>query len=241
MPEGPTIVVFAKKMQEFEGKTVTESDGYRNPYADDVTGKKLEKIDTFGKYLLLEFPDFFITVHFGMFGNFLINDTKKVNPSFSLHFGNEVINFYVVHVKKYTGKPEDYFNEKLNPLSASYSPDAVRKLLAEKANEKIGDILMNQDLFPGTGNVIRNEVLYQAGIHPESTVGKIPDQKISELLADLQQFSKASVPLIEKKIWKSSATVYQKETNGKHPVTMYVSPKIKRKTFVDETVQKRYQ
>lgn len=241
MPEGPTIVVFAKAIKKFEGETVTESDGYRNPYADGISGKKLLKIDTFGKYLLLEFSGFFITVHFGMFGSFLVNGTKKVNPSFTLHFGNDVVNFYVVSIKKYSGKPEDHFNEKLNPLSPAYSPEATRELLSGKAKDKIGDVLMNQDIFPGTGNVIRNEVLYMAGIHPESTVGKIPEKKIEELLKDIREFSEASIPLIEKKNWKSSATVYRKEKNGNHPVKMYISPKIKRKTFVDETVQKLYQ
>ena len=58
MPEGPTIVVFKKKLEKFSGKTVTESGGYNNPYQDQISGKKLISLGTFGKYLLLDFGDF---------------------------------------------------------------------------------------------------------------------------------------------------------------------------------------
>ena len=66
MPEGPTIVAHQKQIKKFEGKTVTESGGYRNPFAEDISGKKLLKVDTFGKYLILQFNKFFVTVHFGL-------------------------------------------------------------------------------------------------------------------------------------------------------------------------------
>lgn len=106
--------------------------------------------------------------------------------------------------------------------------------------QKVGDVLMNQDIFPGVGNIIRNEVLFMSDIHPESIVGKIPQEKIRELLQNIRKFSLASVPLIERKIWKSSAAVYQKQLYKGDEVTEYVSQKIKRKTFVNEKTQKLY-
>ena len=117
MPEGPTIVVFQKRLKEFEGKKVTESDGYNNPFAEEISGKKLVSIETYGKLLLLHFEDFLITVHFGLFGSFLINEAKKVNASFSLFFGDEFINFYVVKIKKV--EKEHQFDQELNVFSNS--------------------------------------------------------------------------------------------------------------------------
>lgn len=241
MPEGPTIVVFRKKLERFSGKTVTESGGYRNPYADEITGKKLAEIKTFGKYLILQFPGFFITVHFGLFGSFLINESKKVNPSFSLHFDGDVINFYVVNVKRQDGGSADFFDDELDPFSKKFEPNRVMKILLEKLPaKKIGDALMNQDIFPGLGNVIRNEVLFLSKIHPESVVQNIPEKKLLELIKTFREFSLSSPELIEKKIWKSSSAVYMKENSGKDEVKMFVSKAIKRKTFVVERVQKLY-
>ena len=241
MPEGPTIIVFKKRIEQFEGKKVTESGGYRNPYAERISGQKLLKIETYGKYLILQFKEFFITVHFGLFGSFLVNDSKKVNASFSLHFGEDFINFYVVNVKYFEGKPADHFAEQFDPFSKKFSNKAVSKALQEKFPKKIiGDMLMNQDIFPGLGNVIRNEVLFLSEIHPESVVEKIPAKKITELINHVEEFSKNSVELIEKKIWKSSSAVYRKEKFKDKKVEMFVSPKIKRKTFFVEGLQKKY-
>ena len=239
MPEGPTIVVFKKRLEKFEGKKVTESGGYNNPFAEEISEKKLISIETYGKLLLLDFKDFIITVHFGLFGSFLINETKKVNASFSLFFGDEFINFYVVKIKK-VEKDHD-FDQELNVFSKKYILEKTQKLLLEKYGEKkIGDVLLNQDVFPGLGNIIRNEVLFLSKIHPESEVDKIPSKKIKELLLNIKEFSTASVELIEQKIWKSSSSVYKKKEWEDKEVVEYVAPKIKRKTYVVEKVQKLY-
>ena len=239
MPEGPTIVVFKKRLQKFEGEKVTECGGYNNPFAEEISGKKLISIETYGKLLLLDFKDFLITVHFGLFGSFLINETKKVNASFSLFFGDEFINFYVVKIKK-VEKDHD-FDQELNVFSKKYKSEKTQKLLLEKyASKKIGDVLLNQDVFPGLGNIIRNEVLVLSKIHPESTVEKIPSKKIKELLQIIKEFSQASVELIEQKIWKSSSSVYKKKEWEDKEVLEYVAPKIKRKTYVVEKIQKLY-
>lgn len=239
MPEGPTIVVFKKRLEKFEGKKVTESDGYNNPFSAEISGKKLIAIETYGKYLILDFKDFLITVHFGLFGSFLINESKKVNPSFSLFFGEDFINFYVVRIKKLE-KDHD-FDQELNVFSKKYQLEKTKKLLLEKySDKKIGDVLLNQDVFPGLGNIIRNEVLFLSRIHPESTVDKIPSKKIKDLLENIKEFSSASIELIEQKTWKSSSSVYKKKEWENKEVLEYVAPKIKRKTYVVEKVQKIY-
>ena len=239
MPEGPTIAVFKKRLEKFEDRKVTESDGYNNPFAEEISGKKLVSIETYGKLLLLDFKDFLITVHFGLFGSFLINETKKVNASFSLFFGDEFINFYVVKIKKL--EKEHDFDQELNVFSKKYTIEKTQQLLLEKyAKKKIGDVLLNQDVFPGLGNIIRNEVLFLSKIHPESEVEKIPSKKIKELLQIIREFSTASVELIEQKTWKSSSSVYKKKEWERKEVLEYVAPKIKRKTYVVEEVQKLY-
>ena len=239
MPEGPTIVVFKKRLAKFEGEKVTESAGYNNPFAEEISGKKLLSMETYGKYLLLDFKDFIITVHFGLFGSFLINENKKVNASFSLFFGDNFINFYVVRIKKL--EKDHQFDQELNVFSKKYQLEKTHELLLQKyADKKIGDVLLNQDVFPGLGNIIRNEVLFLSKIHPESTVDQIPSKKIKELLQIIKEFSTASVELIEQKIWKSSSSVYKKKEWDQHEVLEYVAPKIKRKTYVVEKIQKKY-
>ncbi|HRO68823.1 MAG TPA: hypothetical protein PK951_00545 [Chitinophagaceae bacterium] len=39
------------------------------------------------------------------------------------------------------------------------------------------DALLDQEIFSGVGNIIKNEVLYRIRVHPESLIGDIPLKK----------------------------------------------------------------
>ena len=47
----------------------------------------------------------------------------------------------------------------------------------------ICDALLNQDIFSGVGNIIKNEVLYRTFVQPESLIKKIPT-KVRKVFID---------------------------------------------------------
>jgi endonuclease-8 len=53
----------------------------------------------------------------------------------------------------------------------------------------ICDVLLEQDIFAGVGNIIKNEVLYRVRVHPESLVGNIPPAKITSIIKEARQYS----------------------------------------------------
>ena len=186
MPEGPSILFLKNKLQRYKGKMVTEASGYGDLDKSGMTNIKLEDIDAYGKNLLFVFKDFFVGVHLGLFGSMLINKTKKVNASFALHFASAEINFYVAKAKRYEGKPADHFNFKTDILKPQFDPDfIINEMQSKHSDEMIGDVLMNQNIFAGVGNIIRIETLYHAKIHPESIVNAIPEKKLIFLLKTL--------------------------------------------------------
>ena len=54
------------------------------------------------------------------------------------------------------------------------------------SDKLIADVLMDQQIFSGLGNIIKNEVLYRVKIHPKSITGKIPSSRISALLKEVK-------------------------------------------------------
>jgi endonuclease-8 len=48
---------------------------------------------------------------------------------------------------------------------------------------------LDQNIFTGVGNIIKNEVLFRTKIHPESKVGNIPQKKINELIKEARNYS----------------------------------------------------
>ena len=243
MPEGPSILFLKNKIQRYKGKTVSEASGYNEMDKSKIANNKLLDIETYGKNLLFVFKDFFIGVHLGLFGSMLVNKRKKVNASFALHFGDSEINFYVAKTKLYEGKPSDIFNFKTDILKKEFDPEFILEELKTKHdNEMIGDVLMDQNLFAGVGNIIRIEALYHAKIHPESLVKQIPEKKLIFLLKMIIDYGEEFLNLLKTDTVKEAALVYGKKVCPKDKSELLVEEmgKIKRKTYVCLKCQKLF-
>ncbi len=51
------------------------------------------------------------------------------------------------------------------------------------------DALLDQAIFAGVGNIIKNEVLFRIRVHPLSTIGALPPTKLRELVAQAREYS----------------------------------------------------
>lgn len=243
MPEGPSILFLKNKLQRYKGKTVSEASGYGEMDKSQISNIKLLDIETYGKNLLFVFKDFFVGVHLGLFGSMLVNKRKKVNASFALHFASDEINFYVAKTKLYEGKPMDHFNFKTDILKPEFDEDFVlNELQTNHAEEMIGDVLMDQHLFAGVGNIIRIEALYHAKIHPESMVKAIPEKKLIFLLKMIVDYAEEFLNLLKTDGVKEAALIYGKKICPKDKTELIIEEmgKVKRKTYVCKKCQKLF-
>lgn len=243
MPEGPSILFLKNKLQRYKGKTVSEASGYGEMDKSQINNIKLLDIETYGKNLLFVFKDFFVGVHLGLFGSMLVNKRKKVNASFALHFASDEINFYVAKTKLYEGKPMDHFNFKTDILKPEFDEDFVlNELQTKHAEEMIGDVLMDQHLFAGVGNIIRIEALYHAKIHPESMVKAIPEKKLIFLLKMIVDYAEEFLNLLKTDGVKEAALIYGKKICPKDKTELIIEEmgKVKRKTYVCKKCQKLF-
>lgn len=51
------------------------------------------------------------------------------------------------------------------------------------------EALMDQTIFAGCGNIIKNEVLFRTGIHPLSTVGSLPAKQLKALVDETHNYA----------------------------------------------------
>jgi endonuclease-8 len=241
MPEGPSLLHLRNKLLPFKGKVVKKAGGYGPMPTEWINGKKLLDIITWGKHLLFVFANGTVRVHLMLFGEILVNERKKVNRSFFLEFANDEINGYVVKAKKLKGKPGEVYDWRVDILHEDFDGAHVKTLLKTQAGKTIDDVLMNQQIFSGVGNKIRNEALYRAGIHPLSITGKIPAAKITRLIKEVVKYADIFYQKLEKNGVNKNFAVYQQEyaADGSE-VTMQVLPKSKRKIFFSEHRQTLY-
>jgi endonuclease-8 len=191
MPEGPSIVILREEVQAFKGRKVLFAEGNSRKISFSLLeGKTITDFKSWGKNFFICFPRFTVRIHFMLFGSYRINERKETAPRLSLQFkGGKELNFYAC-VVELIGEPlnslYDWTADVMNPLWDSTA--AVKKLKA-KPDMLVCDALLDQKIFSGVGNIIKNEVLFRTRIHPESLVGKLPLQKLKELVREAVIYS----------------------------------------------------
>jgi endonuclease-8 len=191
MPEGPSIVILKEEAAAFEGRAITRVAGNTTTIdKEQLLGQRVEALRSWGKQFLMELPDFTLRVHFMLFGSYRINASKSwADPRLALGFDIGEINFYACSVR-YIEMPldlaYDWWADVMSPL---WDPLLARKRLRSAPDMLACDALLDQDIFAGVGNIIKNEVLFRIRVHPLSTVGALPAPKLRELVDQARQYS----------------------------------------------------
>ncbi|MGN6164339.1 MAG: DNA-formamidopyrimidine glycosylase family protein [Flavisolibacter sp.] len=242
MPEGPSLVIAKEEMLPFKGKKVIAVSGNSKIEKDRMLNKKLLDIKTWGKHLLLCFNGFTIRIHFLMFGKYLVNEQKDAAPRIHLEFADGELNFYTCSVKIIEEPLDDVYDWKADVLSDVWDAKAAKQKLKAIPQTLVTDALLDQTIFSGVGNIIKNEVLYRIKVHPKSTVGGLPAKKLNELIKEARNYS---FDFLE---WKKEYTlrkhwlVHTKkicERDGDKIVKEYLG-KTNRRTFFCNTCQVKY-
>ncbi len=196
MPEGPSIVLLKEAVKQFSGKKIISVTGDTKIDKERLLNKKV-LFKTWGKHFLICFKDFTVRIHLLMFGTYSINEKKlskleegKNRPiRLGLTFKNGELNFYTSAVKIIEGNIEDTYDWSSDVMSDEWDEKKAKKKLKDVPDAMICDTLLNQNIFSGVGNIIKNEVLYRVRIHPESLTGEIPARKISTIVKEARIYS----------------------------------------------------
>lgn len=189
MPEGPSIVILKESVEQFAGKKVIDVAGSANIDIERLRDKKILSFKTWGKHFLICFDGFTVKIHLLMFGTYRINESKEVVPKLSLVFPKGELNFYTCSVKLLEGDINSHYDWREDVMNENWDAENAKQNLDKIPKQKICDALLNQDIFSGVGNIIKNEVLYRTKIHPESLVGKIPNKNLKEIIKEASIYS----------------------------------------------------
>ena len=125
MPEGPSIVILKEEAQQFEGKKVIEVDGNSSADINRMRGLAITEFRSWGKHFLICFPNFFVRIHFLLFGTYRVNERKDSKIRLGLRFHDGELNFYACSVKVFEGNSDSHYdftadvmNDKWNPKQA---------------------------------------------------------------------------------------------------------------------------
>lgn len=201
MPEGPTIRVTADLLRAaLQEQTITAfSSPLKKAAAEDwcskIEGHRVDLVRSHGKHLLIEFSSGFVLYsHMLMWGAWHVYQPGEAwrkpqqrarvvlaTPSSVAVLFNAPIcelihrDRLAHHTTASTGP--DLLNDQFD------FDEARRRFFApEHSDRELGDLIMDQRVVAGIGNILKSEILFGAGLHPQRTPQTLTPEEFDRMI-----------------------------------------------------------
>lgn len=215
MPEGDTIFRAARALNKaLGGKMVTDFETMLAALArvnDDTTiaGRTVERVEARGKWCLIFFSgDLILLTHMRMSGSWHIYKTGErwqaprramrvvitCGDVQAVAFNIPVAEFHTAHSLE---RSENVPKLGLDVLGGKYTVDdglyALQEHRRSHADAEIGNVLLNQRVLAGIGNVYKSEIAFAAGVNPFRTMRTISDRELECMAEVAQRYMQANI------------------------------------------------
>lgn len=189
MPEGPSIVILKDEARGLVGQRIVTVEGNTKIAKERLVGERIVALRSWGKHFLVELPTFSLRIHFLMFGSYRIDEKKDVPPRLGLGFRDGEFNVYSCSVRFIEEPLDEIYDWSADVMSDRWDPAAARRKLRAMPEVLVCDALLDQNVFAGVGNIIKNEVLFRIRLHPLTKVGALPPKKLAQLVDEARRYS----------------------------------------------------
>ena len=201
MPEGDSIFRAARTLQRaLAGHTVTafKTQLVQLARVDDdqpIAGRTIERVEAAGKHILMTFSgELVLRTHMRMNGSWHIYrpgerwQASARDMRIVLETADWVAVAFRVHDAEFV-RASDVERRtpvgRLGPdlLSTSFDADEALQRIRALHDRPIADVLLDQRALAGIGNVYKSEVLFLAGVHPDTRVASLDDDILRNVIA----------------------------------------------------------
>jgi endonuclease-8 len=211
MPEGDSIFRAAETMQRvLAGQAVVRFESVfpalnRIDTDHPLAGRTIESVSARGKHLLMAFSgDLVLHTHMRMNGSWHLyrpgERWQRPRRDLRLSVATETVvavGFNVPVAELIPARELARHRElgALGPdlLDAAFDrAEAIRRVRAHP-RDAVADVLLNQRVMAGIGNVLKSEILFVAGIEPFTTIDALADERLEALIDVARRLLAASV------------------------------------------------
>lgn len=207
MPEGHTVHRTANDFNKlFAGKRISidSPQGRFSVEAKRISGQQFTQATAVGKQLFLEFEnELFLRIHLGIYGKWqwhLVDQLPAVVGEVRARFfsGNTVAELRgptVCEVIDHVEMQQVLKRLGPDPLNPDRAGKESGRFVARVLTSKkpIGELLMDQSIIAGVGNVYRAELLFRAQIDPHTPGNKLTAELVQALWNDSVKLLKVGV------------------------------------------------
>src|SRR5438034_5423158 len=201
MPEGDTIFRAAQALDRaLAGRLVERFQSVlpalmRVDHDRPIRGRTIESVCARGKHLLMAFSgDLFLHTHMRMNGSWHIYRPggRWRRPAHDMRIlvatPDVVAVGFNVPIAEFLSARDLRRHRELGALGpdlldASFDQSEVRRRVRSLPRETIGDVLLNQRVLAGAGNVFKSEILFVAAVDPFTRVDDLADADLDRIIS----------------------------------------------------------
>ena len=181
-----------------------------------IKGKKIKNIERAGKNIIFKLSEnCLMLVHLKMTGHFLYDNYDKTDPMNSFIRVKFFLDNNKVLALSDLRKFAKIELHKPGNLSLNLGPDPItddftfEKFKSVLKKGKIKQVLMNQEVIAGIGNIYSDEILWQAKVHPEKNALDLTEKKLKDIYKAIKEILKKALDL------KGTSVSDYRDINGK--------------------------
>jgi endonuclease-8 len=193
MPEGHTVHRTANHFRKnFAGQLVSVSSP-QGRFSDSklIDGSKLIEAKAVGKQLFLHFEPAILRIHLGIYGKWQFSQTEELPEPKGAVRARFVSGLSLADLRGPTAcellteAQHQQVLSKLGPDPLDPKADAARFIeRVGRSAVSIGQLLMDQSVISGIGNVYRAELLFRANLNPHTPGKAVPKELVEEIWQD---------------------------------------------------------
>jgi len=208
MPELPEVETIRRGLETtIVGKTIVDVDVLdpymlsilKEEFKEKLKGKRIEGVRRRGKYLIFELEgNEELIIHLRMTGQLRLNECEYIRLIFHIDgmrlYFSDLRRMGEMHIVK-KGRYEDIEGLATmgpEPMSETFTLSYLMDVLKKKGG-KIKAVLMDQAVMAGIGNIYANEVLFEAGIHPERPAKSLTPKEIEAIYNAIKKILKEAI------------------------------------------------
>jgi endonuclease-8 len=203
--EGPSIHLAAEQLRPFVRRRVLRVSGNSRIGIERFERARVRDIFAWGKHLVFQFDAFALRVHFMLWGTFaatvaglsVTGDYRRTSaPRLVLEFTNGEITIWAASLKILeTADAKAEYDFTADVLSPEWDARAALRKARTFGRAEIADVLLDQAIFAGVGNIIKNEVLFRTRTSPFARVAQLSPATLTAIVKDARTFSERFLEL----------------------------------------------
>jgi endonuclease VIII len=193
VPEGDTVHRSARVLRDgLEGRPLQRLFVRDRGDIDELKGRVVESVEAVGKHLLIRVEGgWTLRVHLGMHGRWVRRHVRQAMPARATAMLVADDTAYVCE-RAFTAELVRTGALRTHPRLSRLGPDLLadppaireavqRARLPAHAGREVGDVLLDQRVAAGIGNVYKSEVLFECRVHPRTRMRELPEERVAEL------------------------------------------------------------